>query len=77
LRESHNRLFRAEDSSKLLVVTYASDGNTLPDLNYLFQYLFIYLKISIRLFNVNYTNINKDDVRRRFFQSFYSYFCQK
>ncbi|XP_018368077.1 PREDICTED: uncharacterized protein LOC108764362 isoform X1 [Trachymyrmex cornetzi] len=30
LREPHSRLFRAEDSSKLLVATYASDGNTLP-----------------------------------------------
>ncbi|XP_018317844.1 uncharacterized protein [Mycetomoellerius zeteki] len=30
LREPHSRLFRAKDSSKLLVVTYASDGNTLP-----------------------------------------------
>ncbi|XP_018351329.1 PREDICTED: uncharacterized protein LOC108753876 isoform X2 [Trachymyrmex septentrionalis] len=30
LREPHSRLSRTEDSSKLLVVTYASDGNTLP-----------------------------------------------
>ncbi|XP_014478747.1 PREDICTED: uncharacterized protein LOC106746556 isoform X2 [Dinoponera quadriceps] len=30
LREPHSRLFRANDANKLLVVTYAWDGNSLP-----------------------------------------------
>ncbi|XP_046751797.1 uncharacterized protein LOC124414772 isoform X1 [Diprion similis] len=30
LREPHSRLFRATDANKLLVVTYAWDGNSLP-----------------------------------------------
>jgi len=53
LREPHSRLFRSTDASKLLVVTYAWDGNALPGLNrhdsdvYLFcasfkSYLFLF-----------------------------------
>ncbi|CAL1684788.1 unnamed protein product [Lasius platythorax] len=30
VREPHNRLFRATDANKLLIVTYAWDGNSLP-----------------------------------------------
>lgn len=33
LREPHSKLFRATDANKLLVVTYAWDGNALPGLS--------------------------------------------
>lgn len=40
LREPHSRLVRANDASKLLIVTYAWDGNSLPGF---FECLFHYL----------------------------------
>lgn len=33
MREPHSRLIRSADANKLLVVTYAADGNSLPGQN--------------------------------------------
>lgn len=39
LKEPHARLFRPTDTNKLLVVTYAWDGNALPGLSITLQLL--------------------------------------
>jgi len=60
LREPHSRLIRAKDASKLLVVTYAWDGNTLPGLNITYFIIcsskYIYVSADMN-FNVLFNNL--------------------
>lgn len=42
LREPHSKLFRANDANKLLIVTYAWDGNALPGLNIIHFIIYLF-----------------------------------